>query len=143
MIFLILISACAHLGNMVLVRGLAGQQELAIRVAIGASRGRLIRQLVTENILLAVLGSLAGLVVGTNAANLVFLSAPEAQTAIRWQTLAAFVVMTFISVFVFGLPSAREITRPAFQKSSLRSRFVANQLSVSCVLLIIDRQIAY
>jgi ABC-type antimicrobial peptide transport system permease subunit len=55
----------------------------------------------------------------------------------RWQTIVACVVMTFVSVFVFGLPSAKEITRPAFQTSSLRSRFAANQLAVSCVLLIL------
>ncbi len=138
MVFLVLLSACAHLGNMLLVRGLARQHELAIRASIGASRGRLIRQLLTENALLAVLGSAAGLAVGVITARLFVISAPVAfQVSIHWQTLVACVVMTFISVLAFALPSARETTRPGFQTSSLRSRFVANQVSVSCVLLIV------
>ena len=139
MFALILLSACAHLGNMLLVRGLARQHEFSIRVAIGAGRDRLIRQLVTENVLLAALGSGAGLALGLLAARLILTSLNPAiplQVSIHWQTIAACVAMTFISVFVFGLPAAREMTRPGFQTSSLRSRFVANQVSVSCVLLI-------
>jgi predicted permease len=140
MVLLILLSASAHLGNMLLVRGLARQHEFGIRIAIGASRVRLMRQLVTENVLLAVLGSLAGLAVGVNVARLLLISGdsgPVFQASMHWQTLVACVAMTFISVFCFGLPSARETTRVGFQTSSLRARFVANQVSVSCVLLVV------
>jgi len=138
-VLLVLLSACAHLGNMLLVRGLRRQHEFTIRTAIGASRSRLIRQLVTENVLLSVLGSAAALFVGFNTARLVLLSGDTPfDVAIHWQTVVACVAMIFVSVFIFGLPSAREMTRLGFQTSTLKSKFLANQIAVSCVLLIIS-----
>ncbi len=67
MVLLVLFSACANLGNMLLARGLARQREISIRLAIGASRARVVRQLMTENFLLAMLGTVAGLAFGAIA----------------------------------------------------------------------------
>jgi putative ABC transport system permease protein len=59
----VLLIVCVNLGNLVLVRALSRQQEVAIRLALGASRGRILRLMMTENLLLALLGGIAGVAV--------------------------------------------------------------------------------
>jgi predicted permease len=146
MILLVLISACANLGNMLLARGLARQREMQIRVAIGAGRARIVRQLMTENILLALLGAAAGLAFG-NAASRLLLSAMGAPFFIRIRVdgpiILAAVVLTLFSALVFGLPSALQTVRGSQRKMHLRQSLIGVQVAVSCLLLIASSVLAH
>jgi predicted permease len=146
MVLLVLFSACANLGNMLLARGLARQREISIRLAIGASRARVVRQLMTENFLLAMLGTVAGLAFGAIAGRLLMNAMdapPSMRLSISWPILVAGVGLTFFSAAAFGLPSALQTVRQNHRKSHLRQSLVGVQVAVSCLLLIASAVLAH
>jgi predicted permease len=146
MVLLILLSACANLGNMLLTRGLARQREINIRMALGAGRARMVRQLMTENFLLGVLGAAAGLAFGAVSARMLLnaLDAPrDIQLSISWPIFVAGVVLIFVSTLAFGLPSALQTARTNRRKVHLRQSLVGVQVAVSCLLLIASAMMAH
>ncbi|MEP6915211.1 MAG: ABC transporter permease [Acidobacteriota bacterium] len=113
---LILLIACVNVANLLLARGATRHVELAIRAAIGAGRGRLIRQLLTESVLLALAGALVGVLLAYTSLDalvaLIPLSLPaNSPVAINGTVLAFALGLTVATALVFGLVPALKLSR--------------------------------
>ncbi len=140
LVLLILAVACGNLGSLQLARGVAREREIAIRVAVGAGRGRLVRQLFTESLLLGVLGSAAGL--GLGAAVLRWLMAVSGSPSWLdpspdWRVMVFAGGMGITSAIVFGLMPAFQVVRGRHQATRMRQTLIGAQVAASCVLLIV------
>lgn len=137
---LILAVACANLGGLLLARGVTRQHEMGIRMAIGAGRWRLFRQLCTESLLLAALGSLAGLALGCFVLEVALqqMDAPKWLSALPdWRVLVFTLGVTFFAAMFFGLAPAIQLARQKHQRTVVRQVLVGAQVAGSCVLLIV------
>jgi len=139
LVLLVLFSACANLGIMLLACGLVREREIEIRLALGAGRWRVFRQLMVENLLLAALGCAGGLFVGYVLARWLLYAVdapPNIRVAIDWQILVVGMSCIAISAFVFGMPPALQLIRRDHKSRLGRQILVGLQVAVSCLLLI-------
>ena len=153
---LVLLIACVNVANLLLARGESRQRELAVRVAMGASHGRLVRQLLTESVVLAVLGGTLGVALGAAGVRALRASLPAdvpgvERIAMDGRVLAFALALSVVTGIVFGLlPALRAArtdaadgmregargTSDGTERQRLRSALVMGEIALAVLLLV-------
>jgi predicted permease len=154
---LVLLIACANLANLMLARATAREREIAVRLAIGASRGRILRQLLSESLVIALLGGAAGVLIAewvsgfllsflTNDTNRLFVD-----LRLDWRVFGFTVLIAVGACLLFGLAPAMRATRASpgstikaggrgmtdgHERFGLRRALVVVQVALSLVLVV-------
>jgi putative ABC transport system permease protein len=156
----VLLVVCANVANLQFARGIERRTEIAMRTALGASRGRVLRQLLTENVLVSLIGAVGGLILGWLYLHLILLLMPErvarymsgwSNTSLNGRVLVLSLLLAIIAGLVSGLAPSFEAFRinlaeqlKAGSRSTigsgrsrwLRNSFAAAQVSLAVALVI-------
>jgi predicted permease len=152
---LVLIVACANLANLMLARAAGRRREIAVRLALGAERQRLVRQLLTESLLLALLGGAVALPLSAGLSGLIARAQPPLPIDLGlavspdWRVLVFTLLVAVVTGVVFGLIPAVRASRPDLvpalkdgsasakrRRFELRDTLVVVQIAVSIVLVV-------
>ncbi len=153
MVGLILAVACANIANLLLARAAARSREMAVRLSLGAGRLRVVRQLLTESVLLASFGGALGIlfaILGVRALTLLFSNGQENFTLhaeLNWHVLGVTAALSVVCGLFFGLAPAIQSTRPDVMPALKNGRgggprrraqsvLVVAQIAISFVLLV-------
>ncbi|HEY1340321.1 MAG TPA: ABC transporter permease [Bryobacteraceae bacterium] len=156
MVWLVLLIACANVANLVIARSAARQKEIAVRLAVGAGRGRIVRQLLLESGILAVAGGLLGLAISPFTMRLLVHVMPDMDPPLHFDVSPNFKMLWYslavsaLTAFIFGLAPALQATRPNIGsvlkdtagaaagggQARWRKMLVVAQVSLSVLLLI-------
>lgn len=160
MVALILAIACANIANLLLARSVSRRREMAVRLGIGAGKGRVIRQLLTESVLLSMLGGLMGVLFAIAGIHFLTLALEKGASAfplhaeLNWRAFAAAASVSLLTGLLFGLAPALDASRvdvmpslrggvsdqmgsrPRFLRLTLSQALIGVQIALSALLLV-------
>ena len=147
-VVLVLLIACANIANLLLAKSMSRSHEIAIRNAMGASRARIIRQMLIESAVLGLLGGGLGMLVASWGTRLLFALIPTGtipaglEVSMNWQVLLFGLGVSLITAFTFGLwpaiQGSRAQTREALQTASQRTTASAGARRAQSVLVVAE-----